>query len=166
MAIENISLFSEGSHAVLTLRTAQQADMDSLREWKNSKRQFFFHTDLISPKQQNEWYERYMARPHDYMFVVVVGGQEIGCLGIRLQEGEWDVYNVILGNPSYENKGFMSRALNLMLRFAYGKQSFPIRLKVLKKNPAVAWYQKNAFSIISEGDHYFVMQYENRLLGG
>lgn len=159
MTIESIKLISETSYIGLSLRTATWSDQDSLRFWKNSQRSFFFHNEIISPEQQFEWFGGYLSRPNDFMFIVHMQDVAIGCIGVRFLEQEWDVYNAILGNSEYGKKGFMRQGLDLVLRFAYAKQSCSIRLKVLKINPAVSWYQKNGFVILSEGDGYFVMQH-------
>lgn len=164
MTIEHNILRSETAHTGLTLRTATWDDQDNLRCWKNSQRNFFFYTDIISPEQQSEWFSGYLRRQNDFIFIVIVQDEEIGCIGVRLLEREWDVYNVILGKSEYGRKGFMSQALDVVLRFAYAKQSCPIRLNVLKINPAVLWYQKNGFVTLSEGDKHYVMQHNHKVL--
>lgn len=164
MTTKHFELRSETSYMSLALRTASWDDQNNLRDWKNSQRNFFFHTDIISSEQQSEWFNGYLCRPNDFMFIVLVQDVEIGCMGIRLLESEWDVYNVIIGKSEYSKKGYMSQSLDLMLRFAYERQFCHVRLKVLKINPAVTWYQNNGFVILSEGDDHYVMQHSHAML--
>lgn len=164
MTKENLNLKHSLHDNEVNLITATLEDQDDLRIWKNSQRNFFFHTAIITPEQQNEWFKGYLNRCHDYMFMVFVEKIKIGCLAVRLLEQEWDIYNVILGKTDYGKKGYMSQALALVLRFAYEKEPCPIRLKVLKKNPAVSWYQKNGFQIISEGEDFYSMQHNQASL--
>ncbi len=143
----------------LELRTINYQDLDSLRTWKNEQREYFFFKDLISQEQQRKWYLSYQERPEDHMFVVVVNDVSIGCMGIRLLDGNWDVYNVILGLKNYGGKGLMSNAFQAMLQFADSRHPNQITLQVIKENPAIVWYQKNGFKIISEHPAYFYMTY-------
>ena len=142
------------------LRSANAADLKNLRHWKNQRREFFFHKEEISPEQQNRWFEAYQARPDDFMFMVMVGEEPAGCMGIRLVDGNtWDVYNVILGVSELRGSGLMSSALQALLRFAASHHPVPITLKVLKGNPAMGWYRKNGFVVAAEHPDHFSMSY-------
>lgn len=160
MASERLIIAGSGNPADLTLRAADWNDQDSLRNWKNNNRQFFFNKAVILPEQQMEWFRGYGARERDYVFMVEVGGRAIGCMGVRLLEDDWDVYNVILGEPAEGGKGHMSRALRLMLAFAYRTRQCAVQLKVLKANPAAGWYEKNGFQVVAEGADYLLMRHE------
>ncbi len=144
------------------LRTAGESDLLRLREWKNSHREFFFFKEEISSEQQKEWYHAYQLRQEDYMFIVTAGEIPIGCMGIRLVDDKWDVYNVILGLPDQAGKGLMSKALRMMLSFAASHKTKPITVKVLKKNPAVRWYKKNGFVETEELQDHFCMWYQTQ----
>jgi RimJ/RimL family protein N-acetyltransferase len=127
-------------HDSLILRKANENDLENLRQWKNEQREFFFHKDIITLEQQREWFTKFQARDHDYMFVVELNGKSIGCMGIRLLDDAWDIYNVILGLPDYGKKGYIGKAFQAMLTHAQEFSNCPITLQVLKVNPAVAWY--------------------------
>ena len=139
----------------LTIRSANENDLENLRQWKNEQREFFFYKDIITPEQQRAWFVKFQARNHDYMFIVDLNGKAIGCMGIRMFDEVWDIYNVILGLPDYGKKGYMGQALQAMLTYAQSVSQSPITLQVLKANPAVEWYKKNGFVAIAEqADHY------------
>lgn len=154
----SIAVASE-SH-ILSLRSASALDLDHLRQWKNAQRMFFFHQDLITEAQQKKWFDGFIQRTNDYMLMVEHNGVPIGCMGIRLQSDEWDIYNVILGNAAYSKQGHMHRAFKAMLRMAQAQCALPITLKVLKQNPAVDWYLKNGFTTTFEATDHFGLTYQ------
>ena len=90
--------------------------------------------------------------------MVEVNNFQIGCIGIRKKEKFWDIYNVILGEKKFGKKGYMSIALDLVVNYAKKIFELPIELSVLKKNPAIKWYEKNGFSVIGEYENYYKMR--------
>lgn len=140
------------------LRSIDKRDLENLRVWKNNNREFFFHQSFISAEQQAVWFERYLLRDDDYMFMVTSSTHLIGCLAVRKLDDVWDVYNVMLGDPASKGKGLMSCGLKLLIAFANSIASdLPITLKVLRKNPATSWYLKNGFEVRNEApDHFFL----------
>lgn len=157
---KEISIPIQNEGFQFTLRTASEGDLPNLRKWKNNEREFFFFKNEISLEQQREWFRAYLSRTDDYMFVILVNKNAIGCMGIRLIEGGWDVYNVILGSKDFGSKGLMSKAFKAMLQFAVSNHQYSITLKVLKHNPAIEWYKKNGFTITSEQSDHFCMSYQ------
>jgi ribosomal protein S18 acetylase RimI-like enzyme len=148
---------------ILQLRSAEGADIEYLRELKNSHREYFFHRLEITQEQQAAWFATYQSRSNDYMFIVWLNGVRIGCMGIRLLDNAWDVYNVILGDQQYKGAGWMGRAFQAMLSFSIGIHQAPIGLSVLKNNPAIWWYKKNGFKVESESLDHFVMSFDSSL---
>jgi RimJ/RimL family protein N-acetyltransferase len=144
----------------LRLRSATALDIENLRAWKNAQSQFFFHQAEISPTQQRAWFDAFVQRPNDYMLMVEHQGTAKGCMGIRLLEAQWDIYNVILGDPAFGGQGHMGRAFAAMLAMALQQCDLPITLKVLKHNPAVRWYLKNGFTTAFEAEDHFGLRYQ------
>jgi RimJ/RimL family protein N-acetyltransferase len=141
----------------VSLRTAALSDCEHLRLWKNAHRGSFFFREIITADGQRAWFEGYLERPDDWMFVVLVGDEPIGCMGFRLREGQADVYNVILGRSENGGRGVMARALQLMCSYARARLRCEIVARVLKSNPAMSWYLKRGFNVVSEEDtHYLV----------
>lgn len=143
----------------LELRSANYEHLDLLRDWKNSQKEYFFHQKEISNIEQLRWFDSYINRNDDYMFMVVYKNIFIGCMGIRLFDENWDIYNVILGLNEYGGKGFMGVAFEAMLQWAIERKKNPITLKVLKHNPAVSWYKKQGLIIVQSHDSYYSMKY-------
>ncbi|MCI0478683.1 MAG: GNAT family N-acetyltransferase [Anaerolineales bacterium] len=129
----------------VALRTITPADLENLREWKNTHRFSFFYQEIITPEQQAQWFQGYLERAHDYMFVAQSAGHSVGCLGFRMLDQRADIYNVILGRSESGGKGLMSQAIRLLCSFIAAEFTRAIGAHVLLSNPARAWYQKNAF---------------------
>lgn len=157
----NIKVSMAGQVESLTLRAANENDLETLRQWKNEQREFFFHKDIITPEQQSAWFAKFQARNHDYMFIVDLNGNAIGCMGIRLLDEVWDIYNVILGSTDYGKKGYMGKAFQAMLTYAQSVRKYPITLQVLKTNPAVVWYKKNRFVVTAEQANHYSLVYQS-----
>ena len=141
------------------IRPIYEGDLDNLRKWKNDNREAFFFQKAISPKQQLEWFHEYQKRPDDFMFVVLADDLEVGCMGIRVIDKKWDVYNVILCRK-YGVRGLMSKAIKEMINAALLHEEIPVTVKVLKGNSAVDWYKKNSFVIVSEHEDHYFMSYQ------
>jgi len=156
----NIYLEVEGFPG-LVMRAARIQDLETLRVWKNDQKAFFFYQIEISPDQQMHWFEGFVTRPYDLMFLVEYGQTVFGCMGVRWKEEHWDIYNVILGIQAFGKRGLMGMCFQTLLSFAYSLHQAPITLQVLSTNPAVTWYEKQGFKIIEEHKTYFSMRHKN-----
>lgn len=143
---------------LVSIKLIKENNLERLRHWKNKERKFFFHDQMITSTQQLEWYKNYQDEINNYMFIVTTNNIPIGCMGIRLKENKWDIYNIILGLSKFQKKGIMSTALKIMIEFALSKKDTTITLKVLIKNPAVKWYLNNDFEIIKKYTNYYYMR--------
>lgn len=143
----------------ITLYSIGHLDMELLRKWKNENKDYFFYNKEISPSEQLEWFEGYLERKEDYIFIIEYKGIKIGCIGFRVSKNLVDVYNVILGNKKFSKKGLMSSALKLMCSYIIDKYNLNITLKVLAGNKvAIKWYRKNGFIEKSSKDNYIFME--------
>ena len=145
----------------INIKPINKSHLSKLRLWKNQSKNYFFHKELITVKDQTEWYNLFKNRKNDFMFVVTKNNSLVGCMGIRLINAEWDVYNVILGDFKYSKKGIMSIAFIKMLDFALSVKKTRISLKVLKNNPAINWYEKQNFEITNSNKDFYTMIYKN-----
>ena len=144
----------------LVLRSAGIADLLNLLQWKNDQKKFFFHQEEITLPQQRQWFESFEKRPTDLMLMIEYEQQVFGCMGIRLQDIHWDVYNVILGLQEFGRRGLMGLAFGAMLEHAFSLDPLPISLQVLQNNPAVKWYQRQGFEISEIHESHYVMIYQ------
>jgi RimJ/RimL family protein N-acetyltransferase len=154
---ESFLLVSEALPGV-SLRSAAPSDCEDLRAWKNENRQYFFFRDLISVQGQEQWFAGYLHRPEDWMFMVLDGDRTVGCMGVRARDGQADVYNVILGRAEHGRRGLMAGAFRLMCSFAHERLGVPIVARVIKANPALAWYLKRGFDVVGEEDSHVLIR--------
>jgi len=149
---------SSGAAPQLRLRTIDVSDGDLLRDWKNANRRSFFFQGLIDPEGQRRWYEGYVTRPHDFMFMVEADGRPVGCMGFRILGEATDIYNVIRGIPAAGTRGLMAHAFRLLCSYALATFPSEVSAKVLKDNPAVAWYRKIGFDVAEETATYYLVR--------
>lgn len=144
----------------LELHSINSGDLENLREWKNAHRDAFFYKEIITAERQLTWYQGYLERADDYMFVIKQIGQPVGCIGFRYLNESIDIYNVMIGVPEMAGKGYMGAALRVMTAEASRRYpGTPLTLMVLKDNPALNWYKKNGFIVTEEHDAYFNLLY-------
>jgi ribosomal protein S18 acetylase RimI-like enzyme len=147
--------------ASVVLRSAEWKDQEALRALKNANRQYFFHKELIDSDGQSRWFEGHLGRHDDHMFIVVAGEEAAGCLGVRVLGDTLDIYNVI-GDERFNGKGYMSRGLRMMTKFALERYPRrPLRLKVLKNNPAIQWYERNGFQRVGVADDHLDLEFDS-----
>ena len=150
------------------LRAINSTDIESLRLWKNANKEYFFHAEDIAADQQLAWYERFIQRSNDHMFVVeeLVGSnrRKIGCMGYRVKGSVVDVYNIMRGQPSLDNKFTMGQAFLLMTAYAAEREQMSVTCVVLKSNPALNWYAKNGFKVMSDQGDSLLLQLDGEFL--
>jgi RimJ/RimL family protein N-acetyltransferase len=142
----------------VTLRAITPTDLENLREWKNTHRFSFFYQEIITSEQQAQWFQGYLERVRDCMFVVQCSDESVGCMGFRILDQRADIYNVILGRPESGGKGLMSRAIRLLCSLIAAEFTRDIGAQVLLSNPARAWHRKNAFREIKSFETHVEIQ--------
>jgi len=144
---------------MLVIRAMKKSDLPLLLEWRNANRNAFFDDREITPEEHEKWYQS-RKECDDYMFIIHNGDTTIGCIGIRLLNGAWDIYNVIRGSEFGE--GFMGIALRNIINFAERTHDCPVKAKVKRGNRAIDWYLKNGFVIDYEQPDHIGIRFERR----
>ena len=87
--------------------------------------------------------------------ILTQGGKPIGCFHIS-QKPDHVVLDMIMVQPDYQRQGHGSYLMKLIKQDAssLGK---PLRLSVLKSNPAVSFHEQAGFAVASEDEHSFKM---------
>ena len=142
----------------IALKPINLKDIELLRKWKNENRMYFFNKNIISSGEQVKWFEDFLKRENDYMFIIEFDGLNVGCIGFRLIDDVIDIYNVIIGDKRFLSKDIMRSAFALMYNFIINKYKNDITVKVLINNPARKWYEKNNFFIVYEKEDYVFMK--------
>lgn len=136
------------------MRAIDTGDLERLRLWKNANRSAFFFQGEITERGQREWFEGYLARPDDFMFMV---NESLGCLGFRLVKGAADVYNVMAA-PQASGRGLMRSAMILLCSHILAERCPRIGCLVLKGNPALGWYEKCGYRVAREAENHLELE--------
>jgi hypothetical protein len=142
------------------LRLATRDDREALRIWKNEHKQSYFHRADISPEQQAAWFEGYLARPDDHVYMIdeELGSswKSVGVVAARFlsDENTVDLYNIMRGFRTSADRTNMGAALRTLCCAVARAYSQPITCKVLSDNPALGWYARLGFIQVEDrGDH-------------
>jgi len=147
---ESIHLGRKNDPSQPWLRTAEHADQEQVRNWRNIHARSFFHQSPITSTGQQQWFEEYRNRSDDFLFMVMAADQSIGCIGIRFRSDAWDLYNIIRGVHSSRSTGFMATGLAMLIAFARDICPVAVRADVIAGNPALTWYLRNGFVVERE----------------
>jgi hypothetical protein len=145
----------------VSLRKARRGDLAYLRRWRNRHRNRFFDAERISADAQRRWFEEHRKRDNDFLFVVCHRRTPVGCIGIRLTDCGWDLYNVIRGRSPKSSAGCMSAALATVIEYACGMEDALVSAKVLPDNPAAAWYARNGFVVAARRRTFVLMRHRS-----
>jgi ribosomal protein S18 acetylase RimI-like enzyme len=88
--------------------------------------------------------------------VIVVGAVDAGILLVERLPHEVQLHILYL-LPSFQGLGIGSALVSSLQREA-AERRVPLRLKVLKVNPAKRLYERMGFSVEEETEHFFCMQ--------
>ena len=142
----------------LRLRGIGPEDLEDLRSWKNAHREAFFFKDSITPEAQRKWYEGYLERPNDCMFIVESGPLRAGCMAFRLEhDGAADFYNII-GSPEGRGQGLLKGGMMVLCSYVLVERSRRISLKVVSGNAARGFYESCGFERAEERETYVLMR--------
>ena len=145
----------------ISVRKVVLEDQETLRTWRNDHSQRFFYREKIQPLHSSgSGFPTTSLGMRIHLFMVLVNALPTGCIGIRLLDDHWDLYNVMRGVHRLHSHGCMGTALHHVIEFALQRKVIPVQLKVLANNPACDWYKDNRFSVIKTEEDHIIMQYQ------
>jgi len=110
----------------IALRCLEQDDLPLVAQWRNQQeiRRSFFHKALIPLSGQRKWYERYLDKGTDQIFVAVTvpDGRPVGMIGLyRIDplNHKAELGSTIVGDRSQWGKGLGSEMISLLLDYAF-----------------------------------------------
>jgi len=89
--------------------------------------------------------------------IILVGAIEAGILLVERRPHEVHLQDLYLF-PKYQGQGIGSAIVSALQKEAIARR-VPIRLQVLKVNPAKRFYERLGFSVLEEAEYFFHMQY-------
>ena len=155
----------------IRLRLLKESDLPITLKWRNQDhiRKWFIHPEIISQEQHQTWFEEYLKRDNDYVFII----EEIQ--NFRKPVGQISLYNInwlgkcaelgrlMIGEPETIGKGLAKKATELLVEFAFKQFHLTeIYLEVFKNNsPAIAIYRKCKFDYFEEYQNLVIMKLFN-----
>ena len=97
-----------------------------------------------------------MVHRYDAARVVCVDGVAAGLLKAHRTDSEWVVVQLQIA-PSLQRRGIGERVLCIVLDAAEA-EALPVRLQVIKGNPAKRLYDRLGFEVVGEDDQHFHMR--------
>ena len=85
------------------------------------------------------------------------GGTRIGAISVERHQNFFQLDQIYI-EPSYQNRGFGEIVVRKLIAKAE-KDKLPIRLRVLKPNPAKLFYEKLGFAVYESTEERFSMEY-------
>lgn len=88
--------------------------------------------------------------------IMELGGQPIGIMKVERTDTHIQLHQLFI-LPEYQRRGIGSELLESLLAKA-GEAGLPVRLRVLRVNPAKRLYERHGFCVTSEEPERFYMQ--------
>jgi len=146
----------------IRLRLLELSDLSMTLSWRNQDRirKWFIHSEVISPKQHREWFEQYLQRDNDYVFIFEeiyslqkpVG--QISIYNINWKERQAEYGRLLIGEAEARGKGIAKEANHLLLDLAFTTLELDrVELEVFSDNgPAIAIYRACGFQEVYESN--------------
>ncbi len=144
----------------IRLRLLEAFDLPMTLKWRNQDhiRKWFIHSEVISPEKHREWFETYLQRDNDYLFII----EET--LRLNKPVGQISLYNIdrdrkcaeygrlMIGEADARGRGLAKKASRLLLQYAFKVLGMErVELEVFRDNgPAIAIYRDLGFLEISD----------------
>jgi diamine N-acetyltransferase len=139
------------------LRSLSEKDIEMVRLWRNQDhiRKWFVYSNIISVEEQQRWYENYLKKPDDLMFIIEnnVDGEGLLPVGavalynIDLIKKNAEFGRLMIGESSAAGKGIALKATALICGYGFKELNLKsIHLDVFPNNEkAVNIYKKIGF---------------------
>jgi RimJ/RimL family protein N-acetyltransferase len=147
------------------LRLLEKADLPMTLSWRNRNRKWFLNQNPLSLDQHKAWFEQYVPRDDDYVFIIERRAEKIEPVGqISLYKIDWknqkaEFGRLLIGERKARRLGIAKKATEILLNYSFVDLAIrSIQLEVLKTNkPAIALYGSCGFAQIAIRDNIITM---------
>ena len=94
----------------------------------------------------------------DEIQIITVGGNDAGFTALRREPKDIQLFNIMIA-PEFQNRGLGTAVLHDLLAGAQARR-VPVRLQVMKVNPARRLYERLGFVVSEETPTHFRMVWE------
>jgi RimJ/RimL family protein N-acetyltransferase len=138
---------------VVRLRLLEASDLQTTLSWRNQNRQWFFNSAPISAAEHRAWFDQYLERDDDYVFIIEQLSENRAPVGqVALYNIDWEnrraeYGRLLIGEPWARRKGMARKATEILLEYAFTSLGIDaIQLEVLQANsPALSLYTRCGF---------------------
>ena len=96
----------------------------------------------------------------DEVRIIVAGGDDVGYVQAADEAGSIEIKELHI-DEALQNRGIGTKVLRMLLAEAR-RMAKPKMVTVVTFNPALAFYQRAGFRIVSEQDQRFRLRYDNQ----
>ncbi|MDX1520004.1 MAG: GNAT family N-acetyltransferase [Anaerolineae bacterium] len=141
----------------VTLRQATMADYDFLYNLKKAALRAYVEPiwGWDEVRQQDLFKKKFDPAQRQ---IVVHDGADIGVLSVIQEENEIFLAGIEI-LPAYQGQGIGTGLIQRTLKNAFAN-GIPVRLQVLKNNPAIGLYERLGFAVVDELETHFLMRTE------
>lgn len=157
------------------LRPLAEDDLPMTLAWRNEKtiRQWFFSSEVVTPERHREWFERYLAKDNDFVFIIEeVESLKTAVGQVSLYDIDWEQKRaefgrLMIGDPMAQGKGLAKEATGLLIDYVETHLGLEeIYLDVYATNlPAIAIYSAHGFAPVSAIQDVIRMVYAGNISG-
>jgi len=142
----------EGSR--IMLRLLSRDDLSTTLAWRNQQeiRKWFFQSERISDETHRAWFEDYLLKENDAVYIIVekirsIPVGQISVYHIDFETRRAEFGRLMIGASEARGKGLAKEATKLLVEFAVNVlQLLEIYLEVYSDNsPAIAIYESCGF---------------------
>ena len=148
----NLIAFGDG---IVRLRLIEERDLETTLSWRNrdAVRIWFKTSDPIPLESHKAWFQRYLEKDNDFLFIVETPGDPARPVGqASVYDIDWEARSAEVGRflvaPQEGGKGYMARACRALIDYCGGELGLDyVFLEVLECNErARRLYERNGFS--------------------
>ncbi len=144
----NVEPFVSGQ---IRLRLLDERDLLTTLDWRNrdSARVWFKTSSPISPEQHQAWFNRYLMKDDDFVFIIEVAGTSVGqasVYGVNQQMKSAEIGR-FLAAPEHSGHGYVRQACGALIEFSASNLALDyLFLDVLETNArAISIYESHGF---------------------
>ena len=140
------------------LRLLEEADLPATLAWRNQDhiRKWFFHADVITPEQHRRWFDAYLGRDDDFVFVIEETEElrrpvgQVALYNIDWAAGTGEFGRLMIGDTEAQGHGLARLATARLVDealVAWGLTSVHLEVRAANES-ALAVYRATGFAVV------------------
>ncbi len=134
---------------LIKLRKIKQSDTKYFAKWWRDKELIKLTSGvlrMISDEEVKKYFSLMFKNRKDYHFMIILNQKVIGHIALIKRKNNWYETQIVIGDKKYHNKGFGTKAIQLLIKKAKKFGISKIYLEVRPNNKkAIRAYEKSGF---------------------